>query len=451
MTDHAPRIVRADTPQGASAQLHGRWGAAELGTRPQWEAVCEQLRASPPAPGLGWDLTQLQWLDHVGAQLVWNHWQRAWPAQLACTDGQRDMLERVAEFTTATPPAREPWRLAEQADHLGVLVLHGLSHARHMLEMVGQLLLDLGRLARAPRRGPWRDVSGHLYRMGATALPITALVGFLIGVVLAYLMSLQLRQFGAESFIVNILGISLIRELGPMLAAILVAGRSGSAITAQIGVMRVTEELDAMRVMGIPHGFRLVMPRTLALALAMPLISVWTTLAALAGGMLAADISMDISPAYFGAGAARGGEGGQPGARHGQVGGIRRLHRAHRLPLGAARETQHPEPGRGHHGLGGHVDHHGHHRGRLVRGGLQEHRNMKMRWLPPERLRRFPLLPNCCAAREGGRRQHPHVKPPLSRFASSPQGGTPPVAWQSQFHGGTGIAPRQFLPERGHG
>ncbi|MBV7544316.1 ABC transporter permease [Acidovorax sp. sic0104] len=299
MPDHAPRIVRTDTPQGVSAQLHGRWGAAELGTRGQWEAVSEQLRASPAAPGLGWDLTQLQWLDHVGAQLVWNHWQRAWPAQLACTDGQRDMLERVAQFTTSTAPAREPWRLAEQVDHLGVLVLHGLSHARHMLEMVGQLVLDIARLLRAPSRGPWRDVSGHLYRMGATALPITALVGFLIGVVLAYLMSLQLRQFGAESFIVNILGISLIRELGPMLAAILVAGRSGSAITAQIGVMRVTEELDAMRVMGIPHGFRLVMPRTLALAIAMPLISVWTTLAALAGGMLAADLAMDISPAYF--------------------------------------------------------------------------------------------------------------------------------------------------------
>ena len=299
MTDHAPRIVRADTPQGVCAQLHGRWGAAELGSRRQWAAVSEQLQSSPAAPGLGWDLTPLQWLDHVGAQLVWNHWQRAWPERLACTDAQRDMLERVAEFTVADKPARESWRLAEEVDHLGVLVLHGLSHARHMLEMVGQLVLDFARLARMPRRGPWRDVSGHLYRMGATALPITALVGFLIGVVLAYLMSLQLRQFGAESFIVNILGISLIRELGPMLAAILVAGRSGSAITAQIGVMRVTEELDAMRVMGIPHGFRLVMPRTLALAIAMPLISVWTTLAALAGGMLAADLAMDISPAYF--------------------------------------------------------------------------------------------------------------------------------------------------------
>ncbi len=298
MTDHAPRIAHTDTAQGPCAQLRGRWGAAELGTSAQWKAVSEQLRTLVAAPTLGWDLREAEWLDHVGAQVLWNHWQRAWPQQLACTDSQRDMLERVAQFTTTSPPP-EPWRLAAQVDHLGVLVLRGVDHARHMLQLVGQLVLDVVRLVRAPHRGPWRDVSGHLYRMGTTALPITALVGFLIGVVLAYLMSLQLRQFGAESFIVNILGISLIRELGPMLAAILVAGRSGSAITAQIGVMRVTEELDAMRVMGIPHGFRLVMPRTLALALAMPLISLWTTLAALAGGMLAAEVAMDISPAYF--------------------------------------------------------------------------------------------------------------------------------------------------------
>lgn len=298
MTDHAPRIAHTDTPPGTWAQLRGRWGAAELGSQAHWRAVSKQLREHPAAPTLGWDLRELEWLDHVGAQLLWSHWQHAWPVRLECTDSQRSILSRVAQFTTAPPPP-EPWRLGAQVDHLGVMVLHAVDHARHLVEMIGRMVLDIGRLLRNPARGPWRDVSGHLYRMGATALPITALVGFLIGVVLAYLMSLQLRQFGAESFIVNILGISLIRELGPMLAAILVAGRSGSAITAQIGVMRVTEELDAMRVMGIPHGFRLVMPRTLALALAMPLISLWTTLAALAGGMLAADVAMDISPAYF--------------------------------------------------------------------------------------------------------------------------------------------------------
>lgn len=122
---------------------------------------------------------------------------------------------------------------------------------------------------------------------------------FLIGVVIAYLLALQLRQFGADAFIVDILGISLTRELGPLLAAILVAGRSGSAITAQIGVMRVNEELDAMRVMGIAHGYRLVLPRVMAMALAMPLVSLWTTLAALLGGVWASSMALDIAPAFF--------------------------------------------------------------------------------------------------------------------------------------------------------
>jgi phospholipid/cholesterol/gamma-HCH transport system permease protein len=196
------------------------------------------------------------------------------------------------------PPRRRqtPWRLFLR---LGERVMRHEEHVLGAVRLIGQLLLDLLQLLRHPRSGPWRDISGHIYRIGATALPITALVGFLIGVVLAYLMSQQLRQFGADAFIVNILGISLIRELGPVLAAILIAGRSGSAITAQIGVMRVTEELDAMQVMGIPQGFRLVMPRALAMAVAMPLLAVWTTLAALLGGMLAADVVMGLTPAYF--------------------------------------------------------------------------------------------------------------------------------------------------------
>ena len=92
---------------------------------------------------------------------------------------------------------------------------------------------------------------------------------------------------------------ALIRELGPILAAVLIAGRSGSSITAQIGVMRVTQELDAMRVMGIPVNYRLVMPRVMALAVAMPLVTVWTTAAALLGGMLAAWLTLDLSPTYF--------------------------------------------------------------------------------------------------------------------------------------------------------
>jgi len=295
--DAADPTPRVDTAAAGGRLLLGDWTAAQFGRPGVLNAAAAALRSTPPGQA-GWDLTRATRLDHVGAQLLWQHWAGRWPPSLTVTPAQRAVLERVARFGGPAPTgARRRW--IDGFENLGRAVLLGLDHLIGFVRLLGQLVMDLGRLLRAPREGPWRDVSGHLYRIGATALPITALVGFLIGVVLAYLTSLQLRQFGADTFIVNILGLGMIRELGPMLAAILIAGRSGSAITAQIGVMRVTEELDAMRVLGIAQGFRLVLPRVLALAVAMPLLSLWTTLAGLAGGMLSADISMGITPAYF--------------------------------------------------------------------------------------------------------------------------------------------------------
>ncbi len=302
MEEFTPRISQQRTPQGPCVMVLGRWTAAQLSSPPAWRTITLTLDALPTATealAQTWDLRGAEQIDHIGAQLLWKHWGRRWPDKLETLPSQRALLERVAGFTLAEPVAAPPQSLLQQLDELGAWVLHALGHVKDLTRLLGQLLLDLLRLARRPHEGPWRDVSGHLYHIGARALPITALVGFLIGVVLAYLTSQQLRQFGADSFIVDILGLSLIRELGPVLAAVLIAGRSGSAITAQIGVMRVTEELDAMRVMGIAHGYRLVMPRALALALAMPLITVWTTLAALVGGMLAADLALGITPEFF--------------------------------------------------------------------------------------------------------------------------------------------------------
>ncbi|MDE2417153.1 MAG: ABC transporter permease [Burkholderiales bacterium] len=297
--DTQSRIAFEILPEGDCAMVLGVWTAAQLAVPEHWAAVQGALqRAASQGDAMGWDLRQVQRMDHNGAQLLWNAWGRHWPARLDLLDPQRAMLERVARFSVAPPRPRRITPLAA-FERMGAGVFRVVGHVTAAVRLVGQLAIDLLHLLRHPARGPWRDISGHLYHIGATALPITALVGFLIGVVLAYLMSQQLRQFGADAFIVNILGISLIRELGPVLAAILIAGRSGSAITAQIGVMRVTEELDAMRVMGIAKGYRLVMPRAIAMALAMPLITVWTTVAALLGGMLAADIAMGLSPAYF--------------------------------------------------------------------------------------------------------------------------------------------------------
>ena len=277
--------------------------AARLADPATWADINRALQAGS---GAEWDLRELQGLDHTGAQLLWNAWGRQWPAKHEMLPDQQAMLERVARYTLSAPAdapqtfiQRNTALLWRKFLGLGGMLFQLFDHAKDLVRLLGQLLLDILKLVRAPHKGPWRDMSGHLYRIGATAMPITALVGFLIGVVLAYLMSQQLRQFGADAFIVDVLGISLIRELGPVLAAILIAGRSGSAITAQIGVMRVTEELDAMKVMGIAQGFRLVMPRALAMAVAMPLITVWTTISALVGGMLAADLVLGVTPEFF--------------------------------------------------------------------------------------------------------------------------------------------------------
>lgn len=296
----APRLSSAQQDGRWVVALEGSWSAAMMARPAVWSELQRSLTETVSKVGTNgdWDLRSVERLDHTGAQLLWNAWGRTAPAQLQGLPSQRAMLDRVARYSVG-PPRPERRSLWQRFLALGELVYQVVEHGRDLIRLVGQLLLDLLRLARAPRDGPWRDVSGHLYRIGATALPITALVGFLIGVVLAYLMAQQLRKFGADAFIVDVLGIALIRELGPVLAAILLAGRSGSAITAQIGVMRVTEELDAMRVMGIAQGYRLVMPRAIAMAVAMPLLTIWTTAAALLGGVLASDLAMGITPAYF--------------------------------------------------------------------------------------------------------------------------------------------------------
>ncbi|WP_028604356.1 MlaE family ABC transporter permease [Ottowia thiooxydans] len=297
MEDLTPRLRQQEQAAGVTvAVLEGDWTAAQLASVRVWKEVSTRLASFSTVQD--WDLRHIGALDHLGALALWDHWGRQWPARMEAHPDQRAVLERVASYPVVAPPSGQR-SFSQRVNEFGLGVEAALAQVRDFVALMGQLLLDFLRLVAAPHKGPWRDFTGHLYRIGAQALPITALVGFLIGVVLAYLMSQILRQFGAEAFIVNILGLALIRELGPLLAAVLIAGRSGSAITAQIGVMRVTEELDAMRVLGIPAGFRLVMPRALALAIAMPLISVWTSMAALVGGMLAADITLGITPSFF--------------------------------------------------------------------------------------------------------------------------------------------------------
>jgi phospholipid/cholesterol/gamma-HCH transport system permease protein len=174
-----------------------------------------------------------------------------------------------------------------------------LGHLEDGIGLLGQIALDFLYVLRHPQDLPWREIAAHLHETGGRALGITALVGFLIGIVVSYLSSLQLQALGAQIYIVNILGLSIIRELGPLLAAILVAGRSGSAMTARLGVMRLTQELDALEAMGISRSLRLVQPKVVALVAGLPLLVVWTDLIALFGGALSAWLELDIGLTLF--------------------------------------------------------------------------------------------------------------------------------------------------------
>lgn len=280
--------------ESGTVVLTGEWTLAAL--VPELEQLQAQLKASSLA-NHAWDLSALERLDSAAAVLLWRTWNDRWPVDLRISEIYRPTLERVA----ATPI--DDGSLAASApgpvERLGDLVLDAAENARGLVTVYGQMLLDILHLVRHPSEVPWKEVAANVYKAGALALPVTGLVGFLIGITLSYLSALQLRNVGADLFIVNILGISIIRELGPVLVAVLVAGRSGSAMTAQIGVMRVTEEIDALSAMGISRSIRIVLPKLLALTVVMPLLVLWASAVALIGGMLSAMLQLDISLTYF--------------------------------------------------------------------------------------------------------------------------------------------------------
>lgn len=291
-----PTLRRVRDGDGERCVLEGAWNLHSLERR-LGELERELARVAADS-SCAWDLRSVEVIDHAGAMLLWRAWGRTRAAALALRPEQEQLFLRMepSAAAVAEPHAFDPMFVVV---YLGGKMLRTLDHLAHIMVVLGQSVIELAALARHPRRIPWRELSANIYRTGTQALGITALVGFLIGVVLSYLSSQQLKLFGADAFIINILGVSVTRELGPVLAAILIAGRSGSAITAALGVMRVTQELDAMAVMGIPQSLRLILPKMLALAISMPLVVLWTNAVALLGGMVAARLELGIGYVYF--------------------------------------------------------------------------------------------------------------------------------------------------------
>lgn len=291
------RVSIDETNEGRRVRLDGRWTLVDLGR--DTGALQDELTALALQPGIAWYLLDIAALDSLGAMLLWRGWGRKLPANLQASDAQREIFQRIAAAQAAELPEPKARSAYDGLVALGGMGLAPGRQAADLAALIGQLALDLLHLMRYPRDMPWKEISANLYKGGILAMPVTALVGFLIGVVLSYLSASQLRSVGADIYIVNLLGLGIIRELGPVLVSVLVAGRSGSAMTAQLGVMRVTEEIDALAAMGVSRSLRLVLPKVAALALAMPVLVIWTSSVALLGGMVSANVQIDISYGFF--------------------------------------------------------------------------------------------------------------------------------------------------------
>jgi phospholipid/cholesterol/gamma-HCH transport system permease protein len=291
------------TSQGGWLQLAaaGRWDISAAG---RLDAELKRLASRPGQP-VRIDLSGLEALDTAGAWLIYRTLKRLKADNVAVEmsglkPDHRLLLERVAASDRPAPiepPAINIMR--RLMEEVGEGTLQAFREGRELLAFVGLTTATLGRTLCRPARLRFTALVFHMEQVGVNALPIVGLISFLVGVVLAYQGAAQLQKFGAEIFVVNLIGVSVLREIGILLTAIVVAGRSGSAFTAQIGAMKVREEVDAMRTLGLDPIEVLVLPRILALVLTLPLLGFFADLMGLLGGGLMAWVSLDISPQLY--------------------------------------------------------------------------------------------------------------------------------------------------------
>jgi phospholipid/cholesterol/gamma-HCH transport system permease protein len=283
-------------------------GAAELRCSGDWvlpaaAALESRLQALvvPGAHPLAIDASEITAMDTCGAWLLYRA-MRALDSAGRSTQlrGLRPEFHALLDLVAARAPALAPAAAPPGVlARIGANAWQGLADTLGLLAFVGESALAAARWVAAPRRIRWRPIFHNLQSAGLEALPIAGLLTFLLGLVIAYQGAEQLRRVGANIYIADLVGLAMVRELSPLITAIIVAGRSGSAYTAQIGTMKVTEELDALRTVGVPPLDILVLPKVIALVLALPLLTVYTDVMGILGGMLMARAQLDVGFGTF--------------------------------------------------------------------------------------------------------------------------------------------------------
>lgn len=283
-----------------TARISGRLVTNTLG---QVDAAVRGFTST--AQSLTLDLSGLQALDTGGAYLVVALKRRLEEQRIEVkiTGATDDQLALIDTVTNALPSeevdAEPPRGFLPWLERLGQTTALAWQSSGSLLAFLGLTLQRFGRMMLQPRRLRLPALVSQMQETGLNAVPIVALMGFLIGVVLSFQGAAQLRQFGAEVFVVDLIAISIFRELGILLTAIIVAGRSGSAFTASIGSMKVREEIDAMRTLGLDPVDVLVLPRVIALVIMLPVLGFIANISGLFGGALMSWIELGVSPGMF--------------------------------------------------------------------------------------------------------------------------------------------------------
>lgn len=263
-------------------------------------AVCKTLRSRVSAE-VSVDASAIGRIDTAGASILLDLVDDDAARVKVDSEAVRKLLSVVAKAENAAPAARQK----RDAGFLSIVANIGAAleefreKAIDLVGFIGLILSAFGRTVFQP--GKWRLTStiAHIEQTGLNALPIVGLLCFLVGAVVAFLGATVLKEFGASIYTVELVGYSFLREFGVLLTAIMVAGRSGSAFTAQIGSMKANEEVDAIRTLGLEPVDVLVMPRVLALLVSMPILTLVGMLAGLVGGAAVCIYALDISPTMF--------------------------------------------------------------------------------------------------------------------------------------------------------
>ncbi|MBF9059025.1 MlaE family lipid ABC transporter permease subunit [Rhodobacterales bacterium HKCCSP123] len=268
-------------------------------------ALADRIPEVPEGTGLALDLSGVTRLDTAGAWLVATLQSRLADRRSRCDllGTTREMDETLAVVSRAIPQPEDtgpPRRsLAMSISDFGRAVAETGRTARGLTAYLGLFIARLGRSIRHPGSFRLTALVHHCEEVGLKAVPIVALMSFLIGIVLAFQGASQLRQFGAEVFVVDLIAVSILRELGILLTAIIVAGRTASAFTAAIGSMKMREEIDAMRTLGLDPATVLFVPRILALLVMLPILGLIANVSGLVGGALMSWLELGISPEMF--------------------------------------------------------------------------------------------------------------------------------------------------------